>query len=75
MSREAIDEVGGTNHEPTSRRITVEAEAAATEKLKYNIPVSGTQTDNCSFLIEYYLPGSTSMLPQENISLISVFDV
>ena len=60
--REAIDEMGGSSHEPTSRRITVQAEAAATEYLNYNVPVSGTDKDDCSFLIECYLPGSTSML-------------
>ena len=65
MSQEAIDKMGGISYEPTSRRITVEAEATATEKLKYNVPISGTQIDDCSFLIECYLPGSTSMLPQK----------
>ena len=69
VSQETIDEKGGTSHEPTSRRITVEAEAGATKKLKYHVPVSGTEKDDRSFLIECHLSGSTSMLPQKKFNI------
>ena len=58
--RGAIDQMGGISQEPTARRITVEAETDATKKLKYNVPIIGTQEDHCSFLIKCYLPDSTS---------------
>ena len=69
--REAIDEMGGTSHEPTSRRITVEAEPVATEKLKYNVPVSGTEKDDRSFLIECDLPGFFCTLPWKKHVMIN----
>ena len=64
MAREAVDELGGSSHAPTARRITVEAGPDAAMKLKYHVPITGTHKDDCSFLIECYLTDSTSMLPQ-----------
>ena len=45
----------------------MEANPDATETLKYNVLVSGTEKDDRSFLIEYQLPGSTSKTPQKKI--------
>ena len=67
MAQEAVDELGGTSHAPTARRITVEAEPDATMNLKYNVPIMGTHTDDHSFLIECYLTDSTSRLPQKRL--------
>ena len=60
MAQEAVDELGGTSHAPTARRISVEAEPDATMNLKYNVPIRGTQKDDHSFLIECFLTDSTS---------------
>ena len=75
MSQEVVDEMGRTSHEPTSRRITVEAESGATKKLKYNVPISGTEKADRSFLIEYQLPGSTSKLPQKKFIINTFYAV
>ena len=65
MLREAIDQMGGISREPTARRITVEAEPEANKNLKHNVPITGTQEDDCSFLIQCDLPESNSMQLQK----------
>ena len=55
MAQEVVDRM---EPEPTSRRITVEAEPGATKSLKYNVSISGTEKDDRTFLIEYQLPAA-----------------
>ena len=61
--------------EPINRKITVQAGPGANTELNYHVPIIGTATDDCSFLIQCHLLDPTSRLLQKEYRCIIKNDV